>query len=80
MGLSTPKQLSEHEHFHRPTDLCFLCGGGLEGDVWVYWQGNDERGVQIWMHPACAKVLGDHLHLDWMKFKREHPEKVWKQT
>ena len=43
--------------FLRPADRCFGCGEPLADDVWAYWQGSDEAGLQIWMHPPCAKRL-----------------------
>lgn len=79
MALFTSEKLGTEigEAFHHPTDRCFYCGDPLTGDVWSYWSGIDERGIQIWMHPACAKRLADHLNKDWEKFKRLHPEKLW---
>lgn len=55
------------EVFHSPTDKCFYCGEPLMGSVWIYWQGASEKEQQIWMHPACARVLGDHLLSDFYK-------------
>ncbi len=80
MGLSTPDNLEKYEHFHHPTDKCFYCSGPLDGDVWVFWNGNDERGIQIWMHPGCAKLLADNLNRDWEMFKKLHPEKLCKPS
>lgn len=64
------------EAFLRPGDRCFLCGDVLDGDVWLYWQGADEEGKQIWLHPACGKHLADKLAADWREFTRQHPEKL----
>lgn len=55
------------ECFLRPTDLCFYCGNPLIGDIWVYWNGNDEKQQQIWLHRYCAKSLADHLFLDFSR-------------
>lgn len=73
MGLFKSSEFATEncEVFHKPTDDCFLCGDKLTGGVWIYWQG---FGAQVWLHPACAKRLGDHLCSDWEKFKRAHPE------
>ena len=80
MGLFNSKDLSTEtgETFYKPTDRCFYCGNVLDGDNWTFWSGNDERGVQIWMHPGCGKRLSDHLNMDWIRFKRLHPEQIFK--
>jgi hypothetical protein len=36
----------------------------LSGHLWIYWNGNDEKGQQIWLHPWCAKRLADNLNKD----------------
>lgn len=75
MGLFKAKDLATDilEHFCRPTDHCFYCTEPLNTDEWIYWVG---YGQQIWMHPACAKRLADHLNKDWADFKRLYPEKI----
>lgn len=52
---------------YAPSDRCFFCGEHLTGDRWIVWQGNDEKGQQIWLHNACAKRLADHLNIDFAK-------------
>lgn len=64
------------EAFLRPGDHCFHCGEPLAGDVWAYWQGADEAGTQVWLHPTCAKRLADALNRDWLQFTAQHPEKL----
>lgn len=79
MALCVPANLSTDtgEVFLRPTDRCFLCGEPLGSDTWIYWQGADETGHQVWLHPPCGKRLSDALKRDWIEFASQHPEKLW---
>jgi hypothetical protein len=56
------------EVFMHPTDECFYCGETLLGDWFIYWQGADEKGQQIWLHMDCAKRLVDALNKDFHHF------------
>ncbi|MDO8671653.1 MAG: hypothetical protein Q7O66_09515 [Dehalococcoidia bacterium] len=50
--------------------LCFYCGEEL-GDTGVYWSSNNRQAIVVFLHPACAQVLGTHLIKDaarWEKF------------
>ncbi len=47
-----------------PTDFCFYCGKALVSPRLIFWQGSDERGLQIWMPPDCAWHLASRLHGD----------------
>lgn len=65
MGVFNPTDQGEHPGvFHRPTDRCFLCGEMLTGGRFIFWQGNDEAGTQIWLHPECAMRLANSLLFD----------------
>ncbi len=57
----------EQDAFIHPTDRCFYCAEPLNGHSWIYWNGSDEKNQQIWLHPACAKRLADHLNKDFTK-------------
>lgn len=68
MSLITSQTLSDVDPcFMRATSRCFHCGEPLTSGVWIMWNGNDEKGQQIWMHPECARDLATHLHGDYMK-------------
>jgi hypothetical protein len=58
------------ERFHHPTHRCFYCGDVLAGERFVFWQGNDERDVQIWMHVSCAGKFSGELVKDWVKARK----------
>ncbi len=47
-----------------PTSYCFFCGLKLGGPPLVYWNGNDERNQEIWMHVDCAQSLSEYLLKD----------------
>lgn len=70
MALATINKLTSDDGlvFLKPTDRCFYCSQQLGGTHLVYWQGTDERAVQIWLHPECAKRMADHLVKDWHRF------------
>lgn len=49
-------------------DRCFTCGKPLVFPL-VYWAGcngevGSSNGLQIWLHPTCARKLGENLILD----------------
>lgn len=70
MGIANKKKFQDVEPcFLRATDHCFYCGSVLSGEQWVYWNGNDERNVQIWLHPDCASRLAFHLNKDYANTK-----------
>ena len=70
MALITKETIGEVDPvFMRPTERCFYCGSHLGGEYWVMWQGADETGVQIWLHPPCAKFLADTLGNDFRRRK-----------
>jgi len=55
MARHTTQQIAAGEDWWaHPTDHCFYCGEPLTGNEWVYWQGADERGIQIWLHIWCV--------------------------
>jgi hypothetical protein len=58
-----------NEIFIRPTDNCFYCGNPLVGDWFIYWQGADDLGQQIWFHMDCAKRFSDALNKDFHQFQ-----------
>jgi hypothetical protein len=64
MAVADAKTLESEPTFIRPTERCFYCGEMLVGHRWIYWNGNDEKNQQIWMHLGCAKRLADHLTND----------------
>jgi hypothetical protein len=65
MALATLEMINTVDPcFLRTTDRCFFCGEPLSGHLWIYWNGNDEKGQQIWLHPWCAKRLADNLNKD----------------
>lgn len=65
MAVATHNQLANVDPvFLRPTSRCFYCGQSLAGSLWIYWNGSDEKGQQIWLHAACARRLADHLIKD----------------
>lgn len=71
MAVANPKTIqSMHEAFLHPTDRCFYCGNPLGASQWVYWNGNDEKGQQIWLHVGCALALSDNLVSDFRKAAR----------
>lgn len=76
MALFNKKQFEEEfaEAWIHPTDTCFYCGEVLTGETWIYWHGIADKEQQIWLHPACAKRLSDHLDLDWNRFKKQNPQ------
>jgi hypothetical protein len=58
------------EVIHQPTKDCFFCGERLTGERFVFWQGNDERGIQIWLHVGCAGKFSGELVKDWVKARK----------
>ena len=71
MAIANQTELEKTEPcFLRATDQCFYCGSQLSGNEWIFWNGNDEKGQQIWMHPDCAKRLSDHLNKDYANTRR----------
>lgn len=62
MGIARASTFAETDAvFMRPTERCWFCAEALTGSAWVYWQGNDEHGSQIWLHPKCAIEFGSRL-------------------
>lgn len=55
-------------------DKCFLCDEPLTFPV-VFWNGSSGEtkyaapALQIWLHPGCAKILGEHLISDFNSIK-----------
>lgn len=61
-------------------DRCFTCNEPLRFPL-VYWAGCNgetgrENGLQIWMHPACARKLGENLIRDALKAESTHEESI----
>lgn len=68
MAIADPKAFSETDPiFLRATANCFLCGERLTGSPLIYWNGNDEKAQQIWLHVNCTKRLADGLNYDFHK-------------
>jgi hypothetical protein len=84
-----PEEL-EAIDFYRPSDICFKCGGVLDGDkalVYVHgcegspckdsWDEVQGRYVdpEIWMHPDCAHDLALELLKDYLAVKQVRDRK-----